>query len=184
MHKIRQWLQDQDSDGIEALWDVDLADVSNLTKYNDNIKFLLMAIDVFSRYLWVITLKDRKHGSIIKALETICSKGRKPTWIRSDKGNEFANRWVKTFLNKSSIGHSIALNTEIKANYAERMIRSLRAMIFRYFTYKQTYEYVNILQDLVYNYISLSSLIRGGSPPMMPMLQTKRHYGNICMWIP
>ena len=55
VHKIRQWLQDQFkrnrviSDGIDALWDVDLADVSNLTKYNDNIKFLLIAIDVFSR---------------------------------------------------------------------------------------------------------------------------------------
>ena len=69
VHKIRQWLQEQDSyslqqqtkrkfkrnrvisDGIDALWDVDLADVSNLTKYNDNIKFLLIAIYVFSRYI-------------------------------------------------------------------------------------------------------------------------------------
>ena len=183
VHKIRQWLQDQDSyslqqqtkrkfkrnrvisDGIDALWDVDLADVSNLAKYNDKIKFLLIAIDVFSRCLWVITLKDRKHGSIIKALETIFSKGRKPTWIRSDKGSEFANRWVKTFLNKSGIGHSIALNTEIKANYAERVIRSLRAMMFRYFTYKQTYEYVNILQDLVYNYNHRPHRSLGGKSP-------------------
>ena len=183
VQKIRQWLQDQDSyslqqqtkrkskrnrvisDGIDALWDVDLADVSNLTKYNDNIKFLLTTIDVFSRYLWVITLKDRKHGSIIKALETIFSKGRKPTWIRSDKGSEFANRWVKTFLNESGIGHSIALNTEIKANYAERVIRSLRAMMFRYFTYKQTYEYVNVLQDLVYNYNHRPHRSLGGKSP-------------------
>ena len=63
------------------------------------------------------------------------------------------------------VGHSIALDTEIKANYAERVIRSLRAMMFRYFTYKQTYEYVNILQDLVYNYNHRPHRSLGGKFP-------------------
>jgi len=69
LHKIRRWLQDQDayslqkplrhkfkrrrviSQGIDYQWDVDLADVSNLQKYNPDIRFLLIAIDVFSRFV-------------------------------------------------------------------------------------------------------------------------------------
>ncbi len=74
-----------------ALWDIDLADVSNLTKYNNGIHFLLVAIDAFSRFLWVVPLKDKKHDSIIDGLRDIFNKGRKPIWIRTDKGAEFKN---------------------------------------------------------------------------------------------
>ena len=75
LHAIRKWLQDIDAynlqrplryrfktrriilQGIDALWDVDLADVSNIAEHNDGIRYLLVAIDVFSRYLWVQSLK-------------------------------------------------------------------------------------------------------------------------------
>ena len=75
LHAIRKWLQDIDAyslqrplrhnfkmrrviaQGRDALWDVDLADVSNLAKYNDGTRYLLVAIDVFSRYLSVETCR-------------------------------------------------------------------------------------------------------------------------------
>ena len=178
VHKIRQWLQEQDSyslqqqtkrkfkrnrvisDGIDALWDVDLADVSNLTKYNDNIK-----ISTYSN-ICVLTIHWR-IGNMVQSSKhwKQFSAGTQANMDSIRKGSEFANRWVKTFLNKSGIGHSIALNTEIKAYYAERLIRSLRAMMFCYFTYKQAYEYVNILQDLVYNYNHRPHRSLGGKSP-------------------
>ena len=123
VHRIRQWLQDQDyyslqkpvrrkfkrnrviTIGIDDLWDTDLADVSNLKNDNDNIQFLLMVIDVFSRYLWVVPLKDKTHTSIIDGFKMIFSQGRKPSMIRSDKGSEYRNRWVKVFFNNSGVRH-------------------------------------------------------------------------------
>ena len=57
------------SQGIDALWNADLADVSNLTKHNGSTKYLLVAIHVFSRYLWIEPLKNKLHESIIKALQ-------------------------------------------------------------------------------------------------------------------
>ena len=89
------------SQGIDFLQDVDLADVSALSKENDNIKFLLVAIDVFSSQAWVEPLKIKLHGSIIDALNDIFKTGRKPKELRTDKGSEFKNRWVKDFFKRA-----------------------------------------------------------------------------------
>ena len=42
------------------IWGVDLADMQSLSKYNKGIKYLLCAIDLFSKYVWVIPIKDKK----------------------------------------------------------------------------------------------------------------------------
>ena len=168
-HRIKKWLQNQDAyslqrnvntkfkrprvvtTGIDDLWDMDLADVSNLKSYNDNILYFLIVIDVFSRYLWLVPLKNKQHNGIIEALRGIFSKGRKPYRIRSDKGSELKNKWVKSFLTQSGVKQQFTQG-ENKANYAERVIRSVKSLMYRYFTYKQTYKYSDVLQDLVSNY--------------------------------
>ena len=49
-----------------------------LSKYNKVIKYLLCAIDLFSKYVWVIPIKDKKGASMVNAFQKIISKGRKP----------------------------------------------------------------------------------------------------------
>ena len=44
----------------ENIWGVDLADMQKLSKYNKGIKYLLCSIDLFSKYAWVICIKDEK----------------------------------------------------------------------------------------------------------------------------
>ena len=56
---------------------VDLADMQSLSKYNKGIKYLLRAIDLFSKYAWVIHLKDKKGTSIVNAFQKMISKERK-----------------------------------------------------------------------------------------------------------
>ena len=60
---------------------VDLADMQSLSKYKKEIKYLLCAIDVFSKHAWVVPLKDKKGISIVNAFQKIISKGRKPNKI-------------------------------------------------------------------------------------------------------
>ena len=60
----------------DNIWGVDLADMQSLSKYNKGIKYLLCAIDLFSKYAWVIPLKDKKGTSIVNAFKKIISKGR------------------------------------------------------------------------------------------------------------
>ena len=60
---------------------VDLADVQSLSNYNKGIKYLLCAIDLFSKYAWVVPLKDKRGISIVNAFPKIVSKERKPNKI-------------------------------------------------------------------------------------------------------
>ena len=60
----------------DNIWGVDLADMQSLSKYNKGIKYLLCAIDIFSKYAWVVPLKDEKGNSIVNAFQKIISEGR------------------------------------------------------------------------------------------------------------
>ena len=51
----------------DSVWSVDLADMQSQSKYNNGIKYLLCAIDLFSEYTWVVALKDKRGISIVNA---------------------------------------------------------------------------------------------------------------------
>lgn len=76
---------------------------------------------------------------------------RKPSEVRSDPGSEWKNKWVKAFLSRQGVGHYVTHNVT-HANYAERVIRTLKVLLYRYFTHKRTFHYVDVLQDIVRNY--------------------------------
>ena len=70
--------------------------MQSLSKYNKGIKYLLCAIDLFSKYEWVVPLKDKKGTSIVNAFEKIISeRRRKPNKILVDQGSEFFNRFFE-----------------------------------------------------------------------------------------
>ena len=74
----------------DKIWGVDLADMQSLSKFNKGFKYLLCAIDLFSKYAWVIPVKDKKGTSIVNAFKKIISEGqRKPNKIWVDQGSEF-----------------------------------------------------------------------------------------------
>ena len=55
----------------DNIWGADLADMQLLSKYNKGIRFVLCVIDIFSKYAWVVPLKDKKGISIVKAFQSI-----------------------------------------------------------------------------------------------------------------
>ena len=80
----------------DNIWGVDLADMQLLSKYNKGIKFLLCVIDIFSKYAWVVSLKDKKGISIVKAFQLIFKQSnRKLKKIWADKGSDFYNAYFK-----------------------------------------------------------------------------------------
>ena len=74
-----------------------------LSKYNKENKYLLCAIDLLSKYAWVIPIKNKKGVSIVKAFQKIISKGRKPNKIWVDQGSKFYNIFFKDFLKTNNI---------------------------------------------------------------------------------
>lgn len=149
---------------IDSMWDGDSADVSNIASHNDGYKFLLVLIDIFSRYLFIVPLKNKHHQNIVDGLKLVFQKRRKPNTLRTDKGSEFKNRWVKAFLKKEGI-HAIYTQNETKANYAERVIRTMKNLMYRYFMKNRTYRFINILQDLVKSYNKRPHRSLGGNAP-------------------
>ena len=118
----------------DNIWGVDLADMQSLTKFNKEFKYLLCAIDLFSKYVWVIPIKDKKSTSIVNAFKKNVSKGqRKPNKIWVDQGSEFYNQSFNDFLKISNIEMYSTYN-EGKSVVAERFIRTLKNKIFKHMT--------------------------------------------------
>ena len=91
-------------------------DMTKFANYNNGYNFILVVIDIFSKYVWLRPLKDKKGESVSKALKDVLAEGRSPNRIRTDKGQEFRSRLVDSVLKQRGILHLFAQNTEIKPN--------------------------------------------------------------------
>ena len=126
--------------------------MQSLSRYNKGFKYLLYATDLFSKYAWVIPIKDRKGTSIVNAFKKIVSKGqRKPNKIWVDQGSEFYNQSFKDFLKISNIEIYSTYN-EGKSVVAERFMRTLENKIFKHMTTISKNVYIDVLNDIVNKY--------------------------------
>ena len=110
----------------DNIWGADLADIQLISKFNKGFRFLLYVIDIFSKYAWVIPLKDKKGISIVNAFQKILKESdRKPNKIWVDKGSEFYNSSFKKWLKDNYI-EMYSIHNERKSVVTERFIRTLK----------------------------------------------------------
>ena len=110
----------------DNIWAADLADMQLISTFNKRFRFLLCAIDIFSKCAWVVPLKHKKDVSIVNAFQNILKKhNRKPnkTWV--DKGSRFYNSHFKKWLKDNSI-EIYPTHNEGKSVVAERFIRTIK----------------------------------------------------------
>ena len=89
---------------------------------------------------------------MVRAFTTLFEQTqRRPKNLRTDKGTEFTNRAVKKLLKDQGI-NAYTTKNETKANYAERVIRTVKGLLYCYFLYRQTYHYIDVLDNIVENY--------------------------------
>ena len=131
----------------DNIWGADLADMQSLSKYNEGFKYLLCAIDLFSKYAWVIPIKDKKGTSIVNAFEKIIPEGqRKPNKMWVDQGSEFYNQSFKDFLKANNI-EMYSTYIEGKSVVAERFIRTLKNKSYKHMTALSKNLYIDVLND-------------------------------------
>ena len=136
----------------DNIWGVDLADMKLLSKFNEGFRFLLCVIDIFSKYAWVIPLKDKNGISIINAFQIILKESnRKPNKIWVDKGSEFYNNSFKNGFNHNYI-EMYSTNNEGKSVIAERSIRTLKKKIYKCMTSISKNVYIDKLDDIIKKY--------------------------------
>jgi len=139
--------------GIDDQWEADLIDLSKLKKFNNGHTFMLIVIDVFSKFAWAEPLKNQTNKSVLKAFAKIVNRsGRKPLFLYAVRGLEFTNKLFQRWLKKKQIHFLTPQNQETKAAIAERMIRRLLSRIWRYFPFKDTKRYVDVLPDFLRSY--------------------------------
>ena len=123
-----------------------------LSTCNKGIRFLLCVIDIFSKYDWVVPLKDKKGVSIVKAFQIILKQSnRKPNKIRVDKGYEFYNTFFKKWLRDNDIV-MCSTHNEGKSVVAEKFIRTLKSKIYKYMTSISKDVYTDKSDDIVNQY--------------------------------
>lgn len=168
--KVKQWMEKKDTytkfrvarrnfkrnpviaEHIDAQWQGDLAEVGNLAAYNDGIRYILILIDVVSKYVWVEPLKTKSGPSMVEAFKKLFQRiDRKPMKLQTDDGKEFWFSGVQAFLKENNI-QFFTLKSDKKASIAERMVRTLKEKIWRYMHEKNTKRYIDVLQDLVSSY--------------------------------
>ena len=136
----------------DNIWGVDLADMQLLSRQNKGIKYLLCVIDLFSKYAFVVPLKDKKGASVVKGFEKIVSEsGRQPNKIWVDQGSEFYNKTFKNWL-KNEGTEMYSTYNEGKSVVAERFIRTLKNKLYKHMTAIGKNVYWNVLDDVVEKY--------------------------------
>ena len=122
------------------------------SKTNKHYKYLLVVIDIFSKYLWVKPLKNKTGVEVTNAFrEIVKSFLRKPQKLWTDKGVEYKNRIFKNYLKEEGIELYHTENEE-KSCIAERVNRTLKEKISKYFTTYNTTKYYDVLDRIVNEY--------------------------------
>ena len=129
-------------------------DVSCWKRYNDGVTFILVVVDVLSRYAWIYPLKDKSAQSVTLAFSRLLDEGRCPTKLQTDQGKEFVNTSFKNLMSQNGINHFTTTNDDIKCAIVERLNRTLREKIYRYMHAKKTNRFIDILDKLVRGYNS------------------------------
>ena len=112
----------------------------------------MCAIDLFSKYAWVIPIKDKKGITITNAFQKIMKESnRKPNKIWVDKGSEFYNNSVKKWLKDNDV-EMYLIHNKGKSVIAERFIRALKNKIFKHMTAISKNVYFDVFDDFVNKY--------------------------------
>lgn len=136
--------------GINQNWQADLVDMRHLADENDGYHYLLTCIDIFSKYAWVVPLL-KKTGQAIVAAFKIIFRDHTPLKLSSDSGGEFVNNTFQSYLKSQNVLF-FATSNETKASVVERFNRTFKTKMYKYFTFKNTHRYIDVLDDLIYSY--------------------------------
>ena len=139
--------------GINDLWQADLVDLSSLARDNDGYRYLLTCIDVFSKIARAVPVRNKNAKSITDAFATLIVE-EKPVFLQTNKGTQFLNAIFQKLFKDNDIKHYTSENDEIKCSVVEHWNRTILTKLFKYFTYKNTRRYLDVLSDLLSSYNS------------------------------
>ena len=131
---------------------MDLVDMQKVSTKNKNYKYILMIIDCFSKKAWAEPLKSKRGAEVAGKLKSFLKNMDYPIQtVIFDEGNEFKNQQVTKLFEKYNI-YSYSILTDKKAGAVERLNRTIKSMIWKYFTKTNKERWIDVLPDIIKNY--------------------------------
>lgn len=150
--------------GLNDLYQADLVEVIPYAKLNKGFKYLLVVINVFSKYVWVKPVKNKTGLDVTTAMDEILKKlAQTPKNLQTDLGKEFYNKDFKNLMLKYKINH-YSTYSNLKSSIVERVNRTLKSMMWKEFSARGNYKWIDILQDIVSAYNSKKHSTTGFKP--------------------
>lgn len=138
--------------GIDDLWQADLVEMQPYAKLNHGYRYLLVVIDTFSKFAWVVPCKTKNALDVSKSFQSILNTSkRSPTNLHTDNGTEFYNKNFKYIIDKYKINHYSTYSV-MKASIVERLNRTLKNKMWKQFSLQGSYKWESILPLIVNEY--------------------------------
>ena len=137
---------------IDEQWQMDLADMILIQRQNNGYRYILTCIDILSRYAWARPLRTKQGLEVAQAIKDIFETSKRmPKRIQTDQGKEFYNASVKRLLDEHDI-ELFSVMSPKKCALVERWNRTLKTKLWKYFTSKNTYKWLEVLPKIVHAY--------------------------------
>ncbi len=148
--------------GLDFQWTCDLVDLQKYAADNKKLKWILVCVDVFSRFLWLRALENKKQVTVKKAFENIFATGPKPKrCVLTDLGIEFCGTTMKSFWEENDIEliHNFGIN---KSAMAENMVKNVKGALFRLMTTQNSHNWFQFLEKVEYehNFVKKQKILR------------------------
>ncbi len=130
----------------------DLIDIQKIARHNDGVKYLLLFIDIFTKFIWLYPMVRKTTQECVRIFNLwLRQVRRKPKLLLTDQGREFTNRSIQTLLRRKRIEWQPAVGT-CKAAIAERANKTIQVLIYKFLSERESLRYIDDLARLVNTY--------------------------------
>lgn len=138
--------------GLNDLFQADLIEMIKYSRMNKGFKYILVVINVFSKYVWCEAVKSKKAEDVASAMRKILEQSKTPPkHMQTDLGREFYNKIFEKLMNDMGIKH-YSTYSNLKASVVERVNRTLKNKMWKQFSMQGNYKWLNILPKIVEDY--------------------------------
>ena len=167
LSKIKEWLQKQETEQLlkpvkkhrpaillhtkkNEFWNIDIYDLSKYDKYNKGYKYIFCAIDIFTRKVYCIPLKNKSNDSVISAFENIITSSNKPTVIISDSDSTFLSKKFQQLLEQYDIIHNtVPVGDHNSLGVIDRFVLTLKRILSKQREITKSADWIDSLDKII-----------------------------------
>ena len=166
---------------VDSIWTADLADIHKYSTVNNDYNFILVILDVFSRFAWALPIKNKTATEVANAFESVFNSGAVCQRLWTDRGREFYNRKAKKLFADRGVT-LYSTHNEPKAMIAERFIRTLRKKIEENFILTDSTVWYNALDRIISEYNNHGHRYLHGMSPIDARKPENAHFVYKCQF--